>query len=136
MTKVFTYRKKIRFAHTDPAGIVFYPRYFEMVNETIEEWFSVVGFPFADMHLKQKLGVPLVHMEADFFRPGRIGDEIEFSLQVLKIGTASFELEITASREGESCLKIKGILACMDLEKEKSTLLPESLRAVLEEWKG
>lgn len=136
MSKVFTYSKKIRFAHTDPAGIVFYPRYFEMVNETIEEWFSVIGFPFADLHLKQKFGVPLVHIEANFFRLGRIGDEIEFRLKVVRVGRSSFDLEIKAVRKGEEYLTVKGVLAYMDLEKEISGPLPDELRAMLEEWKG
>ena len=29
-----------RGAHTDPAGIVFYPRYFEMINAQVEDWFT------------------------------------------------------------------------------------------------
>jgi 4-hydroxybenzoyl-CoA thioesterase len=33
-------RVPIRFQHTDPAGIVFYPRYFEILGQIIEDWFS------------------------------------------------------------------------------------------------
>ena len=33
----FVFPQKVRFQHCDPAGIVFYPRYFEMLNTTIEE---------------------------------------------------------------------------------------------------
>ena len=36
----FTVTQRVRFQHCDPAGIVFYPRYFEMLNATIEEWFD------------------------------------------------------------------------------------------------
>ena len=28
----------VRFAHCDPAGIVFYARYFEMINGVVEDW--------------------------------------------------------------------------------------------------
>ena len=31
---------KIRFNHVDAAGIVFYPRYYEMLNQVVEEWFE------------------------------------------------------------------------------------------------
>ena len=37
---VFTVDIPVRFQHTDPAGIVFYPRYFEMINQVIEDWFA------------------------------------------------------------------------------------------------
>ena len=36
----FTTTRKVRFEHCDPAGIVFYPRYFEMINGTVEDWFE------------------------------------------------------------------------------------------------
>ena len=29
----------VRFADCDPAGIVFYPRYMEMFNALVEDWF-------------------------------------------------------------------------------------------------
>ena len=31
----FTTQRKVRFQHCDPAGIVFYPRYFEMINSVV-----------------------------------------------------------------------------------------------------
>ena len=36
----FTYPHKVLFRHCDPAGIVFYPRYFEMMNDTVEAFFG------------------------------------------------------------------------------------------------
>ena len=32
----------VRFQHCDPAGIVFYPRYFEMISQSVEEWFAAL----------------------------------------------------------------------------------------------
>ena len=41
---------QIEFNHCDPAGIVFYPRYFEMVNSVVENFFrEVAGHSFAAM---------------------------------------------------------------------------------------
>ena len=31
----FIAQRKVRFQHCDPAGIVFYPRYFEMLNSVV-----------------------------------------------------------------------------------------------------
>ena len=39
--KVFSFSQDIGFRHCDPAGIVFYPRYFEMMNDAVE-LFSVM----------------------------------------------------------------------------------------------
>ncbi|CPO21707.1 4-hydroxybenzoyl CoA thioesterase [Bordetella pertussis] len=38
MAEPFVSEVEVRFRHCDPAGIVFYPRYFEMINDFVEEW--------------------------------------------------------------------------------------------------
>ena len=53
----FTYRQKIKFRHCDPAGIVFYPRFFEMTNDTVEAFFEQeLDFPFSQMHQASGIG--------------------------------------------------------------------------------
>ena len=42
--------QKVLFKHCDPAGIVFFPRYFEMMNDCVEAFFDkVVEWPFEDI---------------------------------------------------------------------------------------
>jgi acyl-CoA thioesterase FadM len=59
----------VRFGHCDAAGWVFYPRYFEMVSDFVEDWFedgleaSAPGL----FHHKQIL-TPSVHFTVDFAR--------------------------------------------------------------------
>ena len=84
---------QIEFNHCDPAGIVFYPRYFEMVNSVIENFFAdVVGRSFASMHFGADNGVPTVAIEAAFQRPSRLGEKVRFTLRVEKIGGSSVKL--------------------------------------------
>ena len=36
----------VRFSHCDPAGIVYFPRYFDMINGVVEDWFAgTLGLP-------------------------------------------------------------------------------------------
>ena len=52
---LFTTTVQVRFADVDPAGIVFYPRYFEMLNGAVEDWFAQqLGLDFATMHLERQ----------------------------------------------------------------------------------
>jgi len=39
------------------AGIMFYPRFFGLVNETVEDWFATLGHSFAALHMEQRKGV-------------------------------------------------------------------------------
>jgi acyl-CoA thioesterase FadM len=63
----------VRWAHTDPAGIVFYPRYFEMINALVEDWFAgPLGCDFETLHGEFGTGVPTVSIECEFVRPARL----------------------------------------------------------------
>lgn len=91
----------VEFNHCDPAGIVFYPRYFEMVNSVIENFFAeVVGRPFAQMTMRDKNGVPTVKIEADFRAPSRLGERLDFSLDIARLGASSATLGLVARGEG------------------------------------
>ncbi|MBS1718179.1 MAG: acyl-CoA thioesterase [Armatimonadetes bacterium] len=129
----FTRDIKIRFQHCDPAGIVFYPRYFEMFNQVVEDWFSdELHMPFQTMHLQNKLGVPIVRAECDFLSASRIGETVTFSLQVQYIGAKSFRLSMTASMGSEVRLKALLTLACVTLgEPLRSVAMPDNLRAAM-----
>lgn len=114
---VFERNKRIRFAHCDPAGIVFYPRYVELFNEVVEDWFEEgLGVGFHALHEERRLGVPTVRLEVEYLVPSRYGDVLTFRLQVTKIGNASAELEIGAW-SGEQ-LRVRGqlkfVLASME----------------------
>ena len=96
----------IEFNHCDPAGIVFYPRYFEMTNHICENFFrEVVGVPYADM-MAQKAGVPTVRIEVDFRKPSRLGDVLDVTLEIQKIGRASMTVQIIGTCNGEHRLTV------------------------------
>jgi 4-hydroxybenzoyl-CoA thioesterase len=125
---------RIRFQHCDPAGIVFYPRYYEMLNQMVEDWFAeAIGLPFQKMHLEQNLGVPAVHISCDFLAASRIGDVLTFDLRLVEIGRKSFKFSITA-RHGENVrLRADMTLVCVSLGEDlKSREIPDSLRSMME----
>lgn len=96
----FIHPQKIMFRHCDPAGIVFYPRYFEMMNDTVEAFFDhVLSFPFSAMH--QTSGIPTVGIEATFTAPSRLGDDLEITLTCTKLGRTSLGLAYDARCDGE-----------------------------------
>ena len=84
----------VEFNPGDPAGMVFYRRYFEMVNATVERFFAGPGWSFGHIHLQMGSGVPLVRIAAAFLAPLRLSDALVFSLALTRIGGASAEAEI------------------------------------------
>lgn len=96
---VFNFPQKVLFRHCDPAGIVFYPRYFEMINDCVEAFFAELGFPFEDLH--RHAGVPTAQIETRFTAPSRHGDELLLTLAVVRVGRSSLGLEIDAAAGDE-----------------------------------
>ena len=71
----------VRFGHCDAAGWVFYPRYFEMISDFVEDWFEdgLAASAPGLFHHKQIL-TPSVHFTVDFVKPTRYGDRLTFIL--------------------------------------------------------
>ena len=125
---------QIEFNHCDPAGIVFYPRYFEMTNSVVENFFAdVVGRSFAQMHGAAQNGVPTVAIEASFVAPSRLGDKVLFALQVLSVGRSSVGLRITGVCQGED--RMRADLTLVWIDGMKAAAWPDAMRAALVAYK-
>ncbi|NMG68865.1 acyl-CoA thioesterase [Parazoarcus communis] len=122
---IYERAKRIRFAHCDPAGIVFYPRYVELFNEVVEDWFAEgLGVDFHALHEEHRLGIPTVRLEVEYLAPSRYGDLLHFRLRVREIGNASLKLEIGAYA-GEQ-LRVRGHLKVVMASAETLRPVPIS----------
>jgi 4-hydroxybenzoyl-CoA thioesterase len=129
---VFHYPQKILFQHCDPAGIVFYPRYYEMLNACIEAWFDeVLGYSFAKMHGADGRGVPTVWQNAEFHAPSRHGDALGFALRVTQVGTSSLDLEVQATCDKDQRAHFTCRLVFIRKDTGRSEPWPPELRQKL-----
>lgn len=125
----FRSTQQVRFAHVDAAGIVFYPRYFEMLNAAMEDYFAqAIGVDFAEMHGERGLGVPTVRMEADFTVPSRLGDELHFLIAPVHVGRSSAEISVKVECTGELRFRATVVLVCMNLAEGRSAEWPRDMR--------
>ncbi len=126
-----TYKKtwKVKFAECDIAGIVFYPRYFEMVNFVVEEWLEDLDWSFYMMHAERHEGLPTKSVACDFSSPSKIGDELNFELSITALGKSSLALCVTAFNGGALVFKTTNVLVYVTLTQPiKSMPIPDELR--------
>lgn len=121
----------IRFADCDPAGIVFYPRYLEIFNNLVEDWFAEeLHFSFPEIINTHGWGLPTVHLEVDFVAPSRFGEVLFATLSVLKAGTSSISVHILLqSPAGVDRVRGKVVLVLIDRKMNRAIALPDDLRA-------
>jgi 4-hydroxybenzoyl-CoA thioesterase len=133
----FTRSVPIRFSHCDPAGIVYFPHYFNMFNGLIEDWYTEeLGFTYAEMIMGSQFGFPFVHIECDFKIPSRMGDIIDLTLLVERVGRSSLGVAIVCHRDGVERLRARMVTAMMSIETRKPVALPSDLRGAIESYRA
>ena len=125
----FVMPQKVLFRHCDPAGIVFFPQYFEMMNDCTELFFGSLGYPFET--ILQDGGVPTVQIETRFHAPSRHGDTLEIRLECLKVGRSSVTFSVVASAAHQTRFTAETTIVHVD-NAGKSAAWPQGLRTALD----
>lgn len=119
----------VRFAHCDPAGMVFYPRYLEMFNNLVEDWCREAQLPFSEIHSGRGWGLPTVHLNVDFVAPSLLGDVLSASLSVRSLGASSITLDIVfRGLDGADRVRGSVVLVLMDVRCKTAITIPDDLR--------
>ncbi len=127
----FVWQQKVLFKHCDPAGIVFYPRYFEMINDCVEAFFANrLDWPFEKLHGAG--AVPTVEIATTFTSPSRHGDILDFDLRVTRLGNTSMSLGVEAACDGAPRLTTKSTLVNVGAGG-KPTPWPDAVRTRIQE---
>ncbi|MCP5426319.1 MAG: acyl-CoA thioesterase [Gammaproteobacteria bacterium] len=133
---VFVCDKLIRFHHCDPAGIVFYPQYFVLFNELVEDWFNQgLKTDFAAFHTVERMGTPMRKIECDFLLPSEVGETLRMRLAVRQIGNSSLHLDVSANHPDDfPRVQAKLLIVLISLDTQRPIPFPEELRTRMEKY--
>lgn len=117
--------EKIRFQHIDYAGIVFYPRFLEMLNGLVEDWFEeALDRPFSKMH--QTNGIPTVDLKVQFKKAARLGETLTKKLWVKELKSSyvicGFRFE---DENGNTCLEGEVTLVNVKIAEDRNSIKAE-----------
>lgn len=130
---VFERPVRIRFAHCDPAGIVFFPQYLTLTNALVEDWFTdSLGIDYADMIARRRVGLPIVKLQCEFARPSRMGETVTLSLALTKVGQRSIGIHIVGRGLDGVRFVAHQVLVTTSLESGESIDIPHDIRAALQ----
>jgi 4-hydroxybenzoyl-CoA thioesterase len=127
----FEATRVIRFGDCDPAGIAYFPRYFDLLNSVVEDWWTAIGLPWKTLLGERRIGLPTVRFKVDFHAPARLGDELRFSLELKQVGRKSADLEHIIKREATSLWQASQIIVATSLDSHRSIAWPDDIRAAL-----
>lgn len=131
---------RVRFKDCDAAGIVFFPRYFEMLNDLVEDWFrEALDWPFERMHGADRAGVPTADLQCRFVAPSRMGEVLTRELAVTRLGSSSCTLRVRFvgaehdGHDGRADLRVEFTqrLVCVDTERIAPRPFPAPVREAM-----
>lgn len=132
----FTGRYPIRFSHTDMAGIVYYPNFFDMFQAVVEDWFDhCLGIHYANLITERKVGLPSVRAACEFQSPARIGDVLDLTIRIERIGRTSIAIAIDGAIRGVPSLHGEVVLVTLSLETFKAIPIPPDIGERLEAYR-
>lgn len=135
--RTFVQQHVVRFGDCDPAGIVFYPRYFEWVNATVEAWWASIGLAWHTELAARHLVVPLSHVESRFFRPSRMGDAVSVNLRVESFKRSSVRLEVTVlGPDGDVRVVCRQRNVCTSDDDYQPLPWPGDMATIIQSWIG
>ena len=123
----YTRNTRIEWGDCDPAGIVFYPRYFAMFDSCTTALFSLAlgmsKYQFTRHY--EFAGYPMVDTKARFLKPTKFGDDVVVETTVTAFRRSSFDVRHRLSLDGELAVE------CLDTRvwAERDPVNPEKIRA-------
>ena len=95
---------KVRWSEADPAGIVFYPRFYEWFDLGTEALFESLGLAWPEMFPAERIvGVPIVESGARFASPVRYGDVVRIETTMREVREKTFRVEHEVSVGRRRC---------------------------------
>ena len=129
-----TRKVRIEWGDCDPAGIIFYPRYFDIFDASVSALFEH-ALGMTKLQLLRTFnfaGYPLARTRASFLRPTRFGDDVVVDTTV-KFGRSSFEIEHRLKLDDELCVECSETRVWVVRDTTtggiKSHLIPEAVLA-------
>ena len=96
----------VRWSDADPAGIAFYPRFFEWYDLGTETLFESLGLPWPQTFERYRIvGVPIVESGSTFLSPARYGDVLTIRSSVVWVKDKTFRMEHEASVGTRLCAR-------------------------------
>jgi 4-hydroxybenzoyl-CoA thioesterase len=131
-------RRKLRieWGDCDPAGIVYFPRYFQHFdNATVALFEKATGLKKIAMSGKFNFaGIPMVNIRSRFLIPSRYGDDVEIESQVTEFRRSSFEVQHQLFRGKDLAVECFETRVWTAPDKEspgglKSAAVPDAIKA-------
>lgn len=132
---MFISYNKVRMHDTDMAGILYFARQFRFVHDALEDLVEKEGFSFDHLFHNSHFVFVIVHAEADYVTPVKVGDLLEVHVEVEHLGNTSFTMDYKIFKPNRVLMgKAKTVHVCLDSKTRKKVPIPDALRDIFKKY--
>ncbi|WP_330205096.1 thioesterase family protein [Cyanobacterium sp. Dongsha4] len=128
----FSYSRKIHFADTDSAGVVYFSNLLSICHEAYEEVLLSLGINLSNFFTDKQLAIPIIHAEIDFFKPLFCGDLINIQCQINYISDKVFDVNYLVEKDKNLIAKAITRHICINPETRESQFIPSYLKTLFD----
>lgn len=130
---MFVTHNRVRMHDTDMAGILYFPRQFRFAHDALEDFIETSGMSFDHVFRTEKFVFVIVHAEADYYAPMRVGDKLRVELRIEHVGSTSFTVGYKIFKEGEEnpVGSAQTVHVTLDSKERTKIPIPESFKTFL-----
>lgn len=132
----FTYSRKIRFADTDAAGVVYFANILSICHEAYEEALLHAGIELNRFFGDEGVVIPISHARSDFLRPLQCGDTVEVEISSTRECETGFLLHYELFLCGpprKLAARARTEHVCIDLKTRRRRPFPDNLSSWIAE---
>lgn len=125
---------RVYYQDTDAGGMVFHATYLDFMERTRMDWLRAIGFEIPKLVAQHQAMFVVRSAHVDYLKPARLGDALEVSLALVRIGGAQLVLEQRVTRDAEELVIATIQLACIGVPDFRPARVPEALRSACARW--
>lgn len=120
----FETRDRIRWADSDPMGIVFYGAYVRLIGVAESELFRACGLPVHEMRFERGVWIPRKALHLEFHSPAELEEEVIIQVWFSRLGTTAITLRFEFYRASDRAHRASGSLTVVSVDRASMTPRP------------
>ncbi|HJP97218.1 MAG TPA: tol-pal system-associated acyl-CoA thioesterase [Rhodanobacteraceae bacterium] len=130
----FSWRIRVYWEDTDAGGVVYHAGYLRFLERARSEWMRAIGL--GQDAIRRSHGVVFVvrGLDITYDKPARLDDELDASVCVVRLRTASIDLAQAVRRaaDGVTLARAQVRVACVDADAFVPRRIPPEIAATLQ----
>jgi len=124
---------RVRWADSDPMGIIYYGAYVRLISVAEDEMFRACGLPFSELRVGRGVWIPRKAFALEFHSPAELDEAVVVQGWFAKIGTSSITMRFEVYRASDRAHRASGVLTvvCVERETVRPKPLPEEVKTML-----